>query len=87
MPKTIKVKSTPDNWRKEYTGIKNNTLRTFGKGLKDTIRKEILDDYINGKWNLINIEVENTHTSEVFTRSVRDVTKYKQWYIITWWHR
>ncbi len=82
MPKTIKFKSKPENWKKEYSGLKRNTTRIFNEGFD--IRKEVLDDCIAGKWNLIDIEIENTKTTEIFTRHVTDVTPFENIYIISW---
>jgi len=82
--KTIKFKSTHDNWRKEYLGLKTNTIRKFGD--RTDVRLEILRDYIDEIWNLITIEIENTKTSETFKRIVTDVTKFEDYYIISWRH-
>lgn len=79
--KTIKFKSIPEYWEKEYLNLKPNTIRMIEE--RD-IRKEILDDWLNGKWNLIRIEIENTKTKEVFFREVQDVTKFEGYYIISW---
>lgn len=84
MAKRIKFKSTPENWRKEYLGLKPNTVRKFSE--TDDIRKEILCDFMDGTWNLIDIEIENTKTSEVFFRRITDVTIYDEFYIISWRH-
>lgn len=83
--KTIRFKSIPENWRKEYLGIKKNTVRVFNMDDdKDDIRFEILQRYVfNGEW-LLNIEIENTETREVFTREVTDVTLYQNIFIISW---
>jgi len=84
MAKTIRFKSTSDNWRKEYLGLKCNTLRQFDD--KTDIRLEILTAFINDEWTNINIEIENTDTCEVFNRRVTDVSKYNNHYIISWLH-
>ena len=82
MAKTIKFKSIPENWRKEYLNLKCNTIRKFDN---DTdIRLQILNAFINGIWTLINIEIENTETHEIFTRRITDVTKWEDYYIISW---
>ena len=82
--KTIKFKSVQHHWRKEYLGLKSNTVR-FSK--EDDIRFEILKDFINGKINAINIEIENTITKEVFKRRVTDVSYYCNIFIISWEHK
>jgi len=75
--------SQQENFRKEYLGIKNNTIRKFtqtdAKG-----RKEILDDFIDHKINLLTIEIVHSISKESFFRKVRDVTYWQGWYIITW---
>jgi len=82
--RTIKFKSIPEIWRKEYLGLKPNTLREFND--KEDIRREILMLWIKGKRNAINVEMENTLTTEVFTRRVTDVTPWGKSYIISWEH-
>lgn len=86
--RTIYFKSTPNNWRKEYLGIKPNTLRSFETILNSIdIRKEILDKYLLCELNLINIVITNTETKETFTREVTDVTFFNEMYIISWKHK
>ena len=80
--KTIRFKSIPDMFRIEYLDLKNNTLRKFDE--VNDIRKEILDDFMLGKVTVIRIEIINTQTGEMFTRMVRDVTVWNDFYIITW---
>jgi hypothetical protein len=84
--KTIKFKSTPENWIKEYNGLKSNTVRKFTES--NDIRKEILIDWIEGITKIINIEIYNTTTREVFTRRITDVTKFEEigalYFIISW---
>ncbi len=82
MPKTIRFKSTQENWIKEYTNLKRNTIRK--RDDEEDIRFEILDEFVEGKWNTIDIEIENTTTFETFTRRVTDVTIYEELYIISW---
>ena len=82
MARTIRFKSTPENWRKEYLGLKCNTLRKFND-LED-IRKELCDNFKDNKLNLLSIEIKNTLTSELFTRKITDVTYYDGYYIISW---
>jgi hypothetical protein len=83
--KTIKFKSTPENFRKEYIGIKPNTVRKFNHEKdKEDVRFQILEDFINLRWNRLTIEIENTETWEIFERVVTDVTKFDNYYIISW---
>ncbi len=84
MSKRIVFKSFPEYWRKEYLGLKPNTLRKIDA--TDDVRWEILNDFIFGKWNLIDIEIENTETKEVFVRRVTDVTRFEDFFIISWEH-
>ena len=79
--KIITFKSTPDNWRKEYLGLKRNTMREF-EGIDN--REELLLRYINGLCNILFIEISNTKTQEIFRRTVTDVTKFQYYYIISW---
>ena len=81
----IHFKSTPENWRKEYFGLKPNTLREF----KDTtdIRLDILNCYIKNKLTELMIEIENTDTHEIFTRKVTDITEWHGFFIISWEHK
>ncbi len=81
--KTIRFKSNQDNWKKEYLGLKRNTVRRFTIN-KDDIRQEVLDNFIDALWTSINIEIENTLTKETFIRQVTDVTKWHDFYIISW---
>lgn len=84
MSKRIKFKSRDDIWRKEYLNLKCNTLRQFSFEEREDIRKEILDDFILGRWNLIDIEIRNLSTNEIFIRRVTDVTFFNNQYIISW---
>ena len=82
--RTIEFKSTQENFRKEYLGLKANTLRVLDK--EDLIRSELLFNFEMGNLNLLSIKITNTKTGEYFTRVVTDVTKYEDWYIISWRH-
>jgi len=78
----IDFKSTPENYRKEYLGLKRNTVRDL---TEDTdIRKELLDDFISGKLDNLFIRIIKTSTSESFERKVTDVTIFQGIYIISW---
>ena len=78
----ISFKSTPINYRKEYLGLKKNTIRKQTE--KEDIRFEIMDRYINNEINHLKIEISNTLNNEMFSRSVSDITKYDGYYIISW---
>lgn len=79
---TIHFKSTPENWRKEFLGLKRNTVRKMPEEID--VRFEILYDYEQEKLNLLTIEIENTKTGEVFNREVKDVTRWEEFFIISW---
>lgn len=83
--KTIRFKSYQENWKKEYLGLKSNTVRFIDQKDND-IRFEIMFDYINGKINLLNIELENTLSKETFIREVTDITYFQNFFIISWIH-
>lgn len=80
--KTIRFKSTPDIWRKEYLGLKKNTLRKPDSP-KD-IRFEILSDFVHENYTMITVEIENSITHEIFSRLISDVTIYDEYFIISW---
>lgn len=77
--KNIKFKSTPENWKKELIGLKPNTVRKKD----DDVRFDILEKFIQEPFELI-IYIENTVTKSIFNRQVQDVTKFDDYYIISW---
>ncbi len=79
--KAIRFKSIPENWKKEFLGLKCNTVRIIEF---DDARSEVLRDFMDGLINFVYIEIENTKTHEVFTRLISDVTKFTASYIISW---
>lgn len=82
--RTICFKSTPRIYRKEFFGLKCNTIRNFN-GEQGDDRKKALDSFIEGYYNLV-VCIVNTATGECFDRRVTDVTKWEDWYIISWEH-
>ena len=82
--KRITFKSIPEIWRKEYLGLKSNTIRQF---TDSDVRKEILLNYIQNKVNLLEVEIVNTETKESFVMTVKDVTSWIGYYIISWWRK
>jgi len=82
MAKTITFKSTPENWTKEYLGLKCNTLRKPDK--EQDVRFEVIADYLNGQITKINVEIENTRTHEKFVRPITDITFFDGYFIISW---
>lgn len=82
MAHKVKFKSTPGNWKKEYAGLKRTTVRECDD-IEDP-RFKILDDFINSRRNILEIEIEHTETGESFFRTVTDVSIFKELYIISW---
>jgi len=83
--KRIDFKSTAENYRKEYLGLKKNTVRDLAEDSPENdIRREILDEFISGKLDNLFVRIIKTSTSESFERSVTDVTIFKGVYIISW---
>lgn len=80
--KTIRFKSTPENYRKEYLGLKCNTVRKEKE--KGDIRFEILNDFINFDLHELCIEIMCSDNYEIFIRKVTDITKFDDYYIISW---
>ncbi len=81
--KIIRFKSEPVYFDKEKSGCKNNTIRRWERW---DSRFSDLDYFEHG--DNMYIEIENKDTGEVFSRKIRDVTKfldeYMLFYIITW---
>jgi hypothetical protein len=85
--KTIAFKSIPENFRKEYLGLKSNTVRDLEEDSPENdIRRELLKDFIGGKLTFLTVQIKNTITEEYFLRNVTDVTKFDGLYIISWKH-
>ena len=82
--KTIRFRSKPKYWIKEYQGLKPNTERVFDK--EDDVREEILREFMYGHTNTLTIEIQNTKTGEVFSRRVTDVSQWNKIYVISWFH-
>jgi len=85
MVKTISFKSLPENWIKEFNGLKSNTIRKCDN--KKDVRFKVLNEFVEGKYFVLHIEIINTETKEMFYRVVTDVTQYGDLYIISWEHR
>ena len=75
--KTITFKSIPDNWNKEFAGIKPNTTR-------------FVDDWDEDRWDLFftatHIEIINTKTNDTFRRKIVDKTQFpeKKCVVVSW---
>lgn len=62
--KTIIFKSTPDNWIKEKSGVKANTVRYLDAYEWDEVKDRKIQ----------NIQIVNTETHQTFTREISDIT-------------
>lgn len=82
--KNIQFKSIPLYYKKEFQGLKRNTVRDVK--IPD-IRQEVLMDYHKGRINDLTITLINIESKEEFTRQVTDVTFFKDLWIISWWLR
>lgn len=76
--KTVRFKSVPENFEKEKSGLKPNTVRHFDEGEKD-VREELL----NAK-AATHIEIVNSETGEIFEREISDITYWDEQYVISW---
>lgn len=82
MKLSVDFKSIPEMYRKEFLGLKRNTLRK-GKS-KEDLRFELLDNFISGELTDLKIRIILKDTTESFTRQITDVTKWEGFYIISW---
>ena len=81
--KFVEFKSVPENYKKEESGSKPNTIRKLPMGgdREKTLRRwASLVDY--GQ-----IRIMNTVSGISFTREVTDVTIWEGWMIISWKHQ
>jgi hypothetical protein len=79
---TVRFKSYQENWLKEYQDVKRNTIRKQDN--PEDRRFELLNSFIARELNLLDIEIENKTTCETFTRRITDVTKFDDYYVISW---
>lgn len=78
----ITFKSYQENFKKEFLGLKRNTIRKFED---NDIRKEVLDMWINNETTQITIEIINkANPQESFKREVTDVSFWDGYYVISW---
>ena len=77
----IGFNSTEENFNKEISGKKTNTLRKFE--LPDN-RETILKRYMAGDIKKLKIQICKVDTRQSFIRTVKDVTFWQGWYIISW---
>jgi hypothetical protein len=86
----VTFKSTPENFRKEYFGLKRNTIRKFtqqgiNEPTEDIIRRDYLDRFISGEITDMTITLLDKHPhNQEFTRQITDVTLWEGIYIISW---
>ena len=77
--KTIIFKSTPKYWNKEALKLKRNTVRKI-----DTDERfEALEKWRKQKYDL-TIGILNTETKKIFYQKITDVTKFDNYFIISW---
>jgi len=76
---TVKFKSTPEFYEKEKSGIKNNTVREDDGEKRFKMLKEA---DLSKEW--VFIEIVNAKTKESFSRKLRDISIYKNIYVLTW---
>lgn len=81
MYQRIRFKSTQENYRKEISGLKNNTFRKIDM---DDERFQKLFEFEMGNLNNLVIIIENAKTKEYFHKFISDVTSYEGWVIISW---
>lgn len=80
MNQNIEFDSTPDQWHKEYNGIKRNTVRIPPPA--NDPRCILLANWKEGNGDTITIR--NTMTGIKFTKPITDVTFYDSRWIISW---
>jgi hypothetical protein len=76
---TLEFKSTPENWRKEQDGSKQNTVRKVDK--EDVRFQQLMLWHPRFLWQ---INIINTQTEETFSRIISDVTFWEDVVIISW---
>jgi len=76
----LSFKSDSGFYEKELSGVKNNTVRKNDNGF----RFQVLDEFESGKLKKMKIEIVNRQNGNSFTREIKDVSIYKDWYIMTW---
>lgn len=74
---SVNFKSTPENYLKEASGLKNNTVRK-----KDNdCRFKILRDFSPEE---ITIRITNSENGHFFERKLRDVNFFEDLVVLTW---
>lgn len=79
MDDVVQFKSTPENWEKEASGVKPNTMRRFKE--KDPREDALLNRSAR------TIRIINTESGQSFERSITDATFFDGAWIISWRHR
>jgi hypothetical protein len=72
----VRFKSVPENYEKEKSGRKPNTVRVVAA---DDLRFPFLNDRTAG-----SIEIINSETEESFRREITDITFWDGRFIISW---
>ena len=80
MVNNVSFSSTKENWIKEFSGIKNNTIRK--KNIADIRHLSLIGDMNSNSYGKITIQ--NEETQQEFTRKITDVTIYDDYLIISW---
>jgi len=76
----VRFKSTPEYWNKESLGLKRNTVR---KADTDD-RFKLLRKWMCADIDKLVVGIQNTMTGDVFFRDVKDVSRFDDYYIISW---
>ncbi len=82
MTTTIEFKSYYKFYYKEKNGLKNNTVRISDNSLRFKQLDLFESDEYEGEY-LIKI-IHHKNPNEYFIRQIKDVSIYKDMYIITW---
>jgi len=82
-PNEVRFKSYPINFKKEASGLKNNTIREIDLNDQRFIKLiswATLNEYVD-KWIVI---INSEHHNTSFAREIKDISFYKNFLIITW---
>jgi hypothetical protein len=81
----VEFKSLPEYYEKERLGLKCNTVRLHDK--RGDNRFNLLDLWLAGELRELYVKIKNTDTKKIFKRKITDVTKFDDYYIISWRHQ
>ena len=77
-------KSTEENYRKEISGRKPNTIRKIDR--TDSRFVKLQRKLFRWTNEPTHICIENSETGEHFVREIKDITEFEELYIISWEH-